>query len=141
MKFLIIALMAFAPLTSQASLLETVEGLFGQKVQTQIRTKQRVSTRTNLNLAEVIRIDDNAARVILNIQDARGRCALDAEFLKSGDALVFAKNSETGRGTCEVTVANFRGRGLIVYENKDKGDCSDLCIGKTKIGVRLFDRM
>jgi len=141
MKTLLTLLTALTPFVSSANVIDSVEGFYRQKIKTQIRTKKGISTRTRLNLAEVSKIDDNAARVILYIQDQGGRCSLDAEFLKNGDALVFTKNSETGRGTCEVTVANFRGRGLIVYENKDKGDCSDFCVGSSKIGVRLFDRM
>jgi hypothetical protein len=141
MKTLIALFITGASFNSNASLIESIQGFYMQKVQTHVKTKKGVSTRTNINVAEVTMIDDNAARVVLNIQDKSGRCALVADFLKNGDTLVFTKNSETGRGTCEVTVANFRGRGLIVYENKDKGDCSDICSGKAQLGVRLFDRM
>lgn len=118
-----------------------MSGQFEQKTQISLKTKKGIKKLHSTNIVSIQKLDENSSRVKVDIVGNQGStCSVDEEFLKNGETLVFSKNSSTGHGTCEITVADFRGRGIILYENKDKGDCADFCSNSSRIGVRLFDK-
>jgi hypothetical protein len=150
---------SWAQESSSADLADKVQGFYVQKIKSQEGPSGRQvrrqgqkqgnlsggSMRSGLdrvNLAEVIKIDDHNVRVIVKIQGQTPEdyCMMDADLLKMGDAFVYVEPSPWG--TCEVTVTNFRNRGLIVYENKESSSCQRIfCKGESRLDVRLFDKL
>ena len=142
MTKLILSALLFISFNSSAQTADSLKGQFEQKTQISLKTRKGIKKLSSTNIINVQKLDENTSRVKLDIVENQGStCSLDEEFLKNGDTLVFTKNSTSGRGTCEITVSNFRNRGLLIFENKDKGDCTDFCSQGSKIGVRLFDKV
>ena len=141
MKTIIITLATLMSLSSFANSMEGLTGTYKQQSTIKLKTGKKIKTLNATNTVLIEQIDENSARVRLNIiGDQASTCALDEEFMKNGPTWVFTKNSQTGRGTCEITVSDFRGKGIILFENKDTGECVDFCSPKATIGVRLFDK-
>lgn len=141
MKKIIISLATLLSINVMANSTAGLSGVYKQQSKITLKSAKKVKTINATSTLLIDKQDDNSARVKLNIiGNQASTCALDEEFLRNGDTLVFTKNSQTGRGTCEITIANFRDRGALVYENKDSGECVDFCSKNAKIGVRLFDK-
>jgi len=142
MTKLVLSVLLFISFNATAQTTTTLSGVFEQKTQISLKTKKGIKKLNSTNIVNIQRLDDNTSRVKVDIVGNQGStCSVDEEFLRNGETLVFSKNSTTGHGTCEITVADFRGRGIILYENKDKGDCADFCSQSSKLGVRLFDKI